>query len=1071
MTRFWAVLLCLLSMTAVTSAQDRRSPTVETARRAPHAISSTQKSPAEHSKEPFVIEQYATTARFENDGTEEKVLAVRVRVQSEAGAQQLRQLTFSFNSANEQIDVSYVRARKLDGTIINAAEDSVKEVTAPVARDAAAYAGYKEKQIVVPALAVGDTLEYEIATRMVTPFAPGEFWFAHNFVLSAIVRDERLEISIPETRKVILKSAAGAPYETRHAGGRTIYLWKHANLSLAADDAAKNQPETTSSKPADVELTTFTGWVAVAHWYANIAQGRSEPTPEIRAKTEELTRSATESLAKVQALYDYVSTNIRYVELQLGQGSWRPHTAAEVLANRYGDSQDKHILLAAMLKAAGIPSDAVLIPYTRNLDASVPSPAQFDHVITTVPLGTIAIWMDTTTEVAPFRLLASPLRGKSALLVPADGAGRIVETPADPPFVSTQNVDVDGRVSDLGKLTARAHYTMRGDTELVLRLAFHRTPQAQWNELGQTILSLDGIRGEVTSVKPADPMATHAPFELDVEFAQPNFLNWSARRETTPLPLLAIGLPDPPADAAKPIELGSPLNVTVKLQLNLPPIFAAQPPVASSVTRDYAEFKSSYRFEDHSVTAERSLDFKMRKLPASRTEDYRDFSRAVAADQNRALVVTTTAPGEPAVPSSASPDDLVEAGLALLNAGNTGAAIPLFDRAVELDPHHKQAWNDLGLANLRAGKLDDATVAFRKQLEINPADEHANDYLGLALERQNKDAEAAAAFRKQIEFNPLDAAAHAALGEILLAQHEYPQAAPELDKATILSPENAELQVSLGRAYLNTGDEPKALAAFEKAAALSPTPLVWNDIAYNLAESKLDLDKAQQYAESAVRTTVAALGRIDLQHVTPGQLRQVTSIAASWDTLGWVHFQKGDLDFAERYIRAAWLLDQNGEMGDHLAQMYEKRGEKGRATETYALALAAPHSIPETRARLTLLLGGNSRIDDLVNKALPTLAALRTISAGKLLDESASADFFIVLSPGEKTAHVDSVRFISGSEKLRPLADRLRSLDYGEMFPDASAVKLVRRATLSCPAKNGDCVLILTRAEDARATD
>jgi len=97
--------------------------------------------------------------------------------------------------------------------------------------------------------------------------------------------------------------------------------------------------------------------------------------------------------------------------------------------------------------------------------------------------------------------------------------------------------------------------------------------------------------------------------------------------------------------------------------------------------------------------------------------------------------------------------------------------------------------------------------------------------------------------------------------------------------------------------------------------------------------------------------------------------------------------------------------------------------------------------------------------------------ALRTIPAGKLLDESASADFFIVLSPGEKTAHVDSLRFISGSEKLRSLVDRLRSLDYGEMFPDASAVKLVRRATLSCPAKNGDCVLILTRAEDARATD
>jgi tetratricopeptide (TPR) repeat protein len=1071
MRRLGMILLCLLVLPGAGNAQARTGSEAAPAVRSSQGKPPENALPPEYSKEPFIIERYDTTARYEDDGTGEQNLAVRIHVQSDAGAQQLHELVFRYDSANEQMDVGVLRVHKQDGTIINGASDAVTDATAPTVRDAPAYATDKEKHIAVPLLAVGDTLEYEITIRLVLPFAPGEFWFAHTFLNSAIVRDERLELSIPETRKVILKSSATSPYETARANGRIIYRWKHTNLSVSPDNSPKNQPAQPKSKSPDVELTTFADWEAVARWYAKLEQDRDEPTPEIRAKTEELIQGQAGPLAKAQALYDYVSANIRNVELPLGQGGWQPHFAAEVLSHKYGDSADEHILLAAMLRAAGISSEAVLIPYARKLDLAVPSPAQFDHVITAAPNHTGLIWMDPTTEVAPFQLLASPLRDKSALLVPIDVAGKIVETPSDPPFVSTQHVDIDGHVSDLGKLVARAHYAMRGDAELVLRLAFHRTPQPQWNDLGQTILSLDGIRGEVTGVKAGDPMATRDPFELDIDFTQSNFLNWSSKRANTPLPLLVIGLPDPPEDTAKPIELGSPLDVTVKLKLTLPSTYAALPPASVSIARDYAEFKSSYRFADGTVTAERSLDFKTRTLPASRADDYRDFARAVTADENRSLVVTNTTPGEPVIPASATADDLVEAGLAFLNAGDAAASIPLFNRSVELDPQHKQAWNDLGLAYLRTGKLDLAAAAFQKQLVINPVDEHANDYLGLALQRQTKDSQAAAAFRRQIEINPLDAAAHAALGEILLAEHEYPQAAQELDKATILSPENAELQVSLGQAYLNSGDQPKAVAAFDKAAALSPTAPVWNDIAFDLADSKFDLDKAQQYAESAARATAAAFGRIDLQHVAIGQLREVTSLAACWDTLGWVHFQKGDLEIAERYIRAAWLLDQNGEMGDHFAQIYEKRGEKDRAIQAYAQALAAPHFNPDTRARFTLVLGGNSQIDDLVAKAGPQLVALRTIPAGKLLDENAKADFFIALSPGEKTTRVDDVRFISGDARMRPLAESLRSLDYGPMFPDASPVTLIRRATLSCSAKDGDCVLILSRAEDARATD
>ncbi|HUA00731.1 MAG TPA: DUF3857 domain-containing protein [Candidatus Aquilonibacter sp.] len=1071
---FWLLILPIIA-----NAQEKAPPPTPAGSSTASAPAAT-KSAADYSQEPFVVEQYVTSARYENDGTAETTVTARIRVQSDAGVQQLGQLVFDYSSANERMDVHYVRVHKADGSVVTATPDAIRDMTAPVARDAPVYTDLQQKHITVPDLAPGVTLEYEIDTRLVTPLAPGEFWFDHNFIRNAIVLDERLEVSVPKGRKIDLRSSTETPYETAIKDGRTIYTWKRSILKHPSEDEApKRKSQDREEKLPDVQLTTFTSWAAVGKWYAKLEEGRTAPSPEIRAKTAALIEGRTRELEKIQALYDYVAKNIRYVSLSFGVGRYQPHTAAEIFANQYGDCKDKHTLLASMLQAAGIPSDAVLIAYQHKFDGTLPSPAQFNHMITAVPMGKELVWMDTTAEVAPFRLLSSPLRDKPALVVPLDGDAKIVNTPADPPFLSSQRVEIGGSVSDLGKLTAHIHYTLRGDTELVLRLAFRRTPETKWKELAQTILTLDGIRGQATAVKPSDPTATDDPFSLDIDFEQPNYLDWSSKQAKALLPLLSIGLPDVPQDNAAPVELGSPLSVVVHLKLELPATFNAQAPISNALSRDYADFASSYHFADHTLTAERTIHFKVRELPAARAGDYQAFARAVTMDENQPLVVTNATPGTPEIPSSAKPADLFEAGLAALNSGNMRAAIPLFQRVVALDPKYKQAWNDLGVAYLRDGSYDDAVSAFHKQLEVDPFDEHANDYLGLALEQQQKFPDAIAAFRTQVANNPLDLIAHAALGEIYLDQHQYPDAVPEFEKATVLSPDNAQLEVSLGRAYINSGQQDKGLAAFEKAASLSQTPFIWNDIAYNLADNKIDLDKAQQYAESAVSSTEADLRNIDLLHLTMDQVNEVASIGACWDTLGWVYFQKGgsetgdqqnaDMEKAKRYIDAAWQLDQHGEVADHLARLYEKLGEKDRAAHTFALALAAPFSVPETRARLILLLGGNSGIDGMVKKATPELASMRSFELKGLLKEDATADFLVLLSPAGSdgaSVKVDGSKFVSGSEALRSFADKLMALDYGTAFPDAAPAKLVRRGTMTCSAKSGDCTFKLLLPDD-----
>lgn len=1040
---------------------------------------------------PFVFERHYVAVRFENDGTEQRELSVQVRIQSEAGAQQFRQLAFSYVAPNEEVTVRSVKVVKGDSSPVDvlAARNAVQETASAATHDFPAYSNLKEVRVEVPSLAAGETLDYDVITRVIKPMAAGEFWFQYDFPRDAIVLDDQFELNLPPGRAFSIKAPGfsriagrenGAPVKTGGAdvvfsraeqGGRAVLRWKRANLKVASDE--KESPESSEKAPPDVQLTSFANWASVAHWYAQRERTSSELTPPIESKTQELIHGAASNREKAQAVCAYLAQQIRDADFSLDFGRLPPHAPERVLAAGYGDSEDKYALLAAMLQAAGIRANAVLIAYRHQVDPHFPSPAQFDGVVGAVHEGEKVVWIDPDAQLAPFGFLPAALRGKTALMIGAANSGELVETPADPPFLSTQNVEIDAQLSELGKLSGTIRYSLRGDTEYLLRTAFHRTPQKEWNQLAQTILTLDGLRGQATSVTTSDPLETRKPFELTIAFSDPSAFAWPMERAKIALPLLTIALPDPPASQSGPVKLGTPLDVETRLRLRFPAGFSVDPPTGIAVARDYAEFKSSYRFEGGELIAERGLDFKMREVPSTRTPDYLAFAHAVQADEAQPLLVANPSDAKAEIPANASGEDLFDAGAAALKAGDTQGAILLLKRTLEVEPNHKNAWNDLGLAYMQARRLEEAVAAFRKQAQVSPSDDRAHNYLGVALEALHRDDDAADAFRAQIALQPLDPIAHAQLGNILLGQRRYSEAIPELEKATVLSPKNAQLQILLGRADLGIGDNEKALAAFHKGMQLAPAAEIRNEVAYTLAEHAVALDEAQRDAESAIRATAAKLDKVDLAHVSATDFTETGNIGAYWDTLGWVYFKKGDLVRAKRYLRAAWLLTQNGEVGDHLAQLYEKSGEKERAIQQCALALAGEQPIEDTRARLMLLLGGNAQIDEMVSRARSETQKTRTFTLKAAAKENASADFLIAIAPGRTTslsARVEQVRFAGGAESLRRFGGELKSIDYGEIFPDATAMKLVRRGTVSC-GPLGSCKFTLQPIEQLSASN
>jgi TonB family protein len=406
--------------------------------------------------------------------------------------------------------------------------------------------------------------------------------------------------------------------------------------------------------------------------------------------------------------------------------------------------------------------------------------------------------------------------------------------------------------------------------------------------------------------------------------------------------------------------------------------------------------------------------------------------------------------------SDAPEQNLIRAADQAVRARDYSTAAQLLEKLTATDPNYRNAWNYLGWTYNALGQYEKAEVALRKAIAVEPTDPKAYNNLGQALAFQKKYGEAISQYQKQIEINPKDQWAHANLGRVYVLTKQYEKAIAELEIAATISPGDPSISFNLGRAYAKTNEQENAAKAFEKSVQLQPIPTRWNSVAYEMALNRLDLEKAEEYAQSAIAATVLQMRDTSLEHLTREDAYQASRIASYWDTWGWIRFQKNDLPAAENYVRCAWMVHSLSINSDHLGQIYEKLGRKSDALRVYQMALASDPSASEMRERLAALAGPDAKIDQMIGEGQSLLKESRTIAVNNSHQVEGFAEFWILLSPGPK---VLGVKFVTGDEELTPFTKDLESVSYPNTFPEATEMRLLRRGRLACSRSSPDCHL------------
>ena len=1025
------------------------------------------KAAADYSKEAYVIERMEVVERYTADGTADIVAIVRSRVQTDAAVRDSGLVEVSYASKQDTLDIEYVKVFKPDGRVIETPTADIQDLPMQVTREAPFYSDLRSKQVPVKGLSVGDVIEYKVHRKILHPAAPGEFWGAENFLQDNVVLSDTLEIHFPKAKYVKVVSKDVEP-DIKVEGEERVYRWKTSHLEPAGAKPDKKKPKKNAEQPS-VEFTTFHDWAAVGAWYEGLQKDRVEVTPDIEAKEKELTRGATTDEDKIRALYIYVATQFRYIGVDFGVGRYQPHRASEVLDNQYGDCKDKHTLLAALLKAAGFSAAPVLVNPVAKVRSDVPSPSQFNHVITLVQSGGKSLWMDATTEVAPFQWLVPGLRGEQGLVIPNNGVAHFAMMPENPPFSGRTTWDSVGTLSKDGIYTGHFEISMRDDVEVLFRAVYRDTARADWDTTTGKLIAAFGFSGTVTHAEPAPPQDLSKPFHLAFDYERKDFGDWDNHRTIPMLPAwLFVGSKDDPKPD-DPFYVGMAGTSEFKSSIAVPEGYKVSLPTGTTLKTDFVDYSNTYSLTKGSYLVERKIDLKSGKLDPGAWTEYLRWEKALLSDEEN--MVQLIAPGSTEeTPYSGNPEaeKLVASAHEAMQSGDRQKAWRDLDEAKKANPTEQWLWAEYGYLDALDGHYDQAMAAFEKEITNHPTLVTSNLQLVEFFQQMRRNDDALELARAVVKSAPGSVEAQLRLATLLNTAGKTDEAQGVWEKLVSGPGPTDQMRLELARIYIKQDRKLDAERLLKAVIAGSKEAATLNNAAYELADANLDLDLAHTAAQQALDMEETKLSQMTLDNVSNENLSAVVSLSRVWDTMGWIYFRQGNLAQAEAYLKPAWILGQRQVLGDHLAEVYQKQGKMLLARETMDLGGLATGRSPLTKSQIqfhaemqrdTLTISGRKHVDG------GDLSTIRSVELPLRKKEQLSADFFILLGP----EGVEAAKFISGDEGLKDETGTLIKAKLDEPFPPASKARIIRRGVMACSEVIGNCQFVMLLPRDAHS--
>ncbi len=415
-----------------------------------------------------------TRIRYETNGSYHYTSDVAFKILTEKGRQNLSSIAMGYNASYGWLRFDGAEVIKPDEGICPIDLDhQIREAINQEQMNANIYnPDSKTITLSIPDLGIGDVLRYTISGKRVKAVVPDTwsdlFTLEDTYPILHSVYEINAPTSCPLTRIELKDEIPGSvTFREEKKDDRILYFWDINNVPQLFKEPGMPATHTVAQR---LLLSTIPDWEGLSKWYWELSKPHLETEDNaLTDKVKELTAGLTNRQEQIEALFRFVSQEIRYMGITIEDEApgYEPHDVSLTFNNRYGVCRDKAALLVAMLRLVGFDAYPVLIYVGPKKDPEVPQP-WFNHAITAIrdQNGQYQL-MDATNENTR-DLLPAYLSNRSYLVASPDG--ETLKTSAIiPPEKNLLSIDINAELDPENRINGEAVLQFEGINDTVVR--------------------------------------------------------------------------------------------------------------------------------------------------------------------------------------------------------------------------------------------------------------------------------------------------------------------------------------------------------------------------------------------------------------------------------------------------------------------------------------------------------------------------------------------------------------------------------------------------------------------------